>query len=65
MSSRPIIDLFPFVSDGDAERVVSFHNRAYKELSPRKRDATVEEFRARNDTPTWEMHTFGVESGYE
>lgn len=61
MSTQPVFDLYPFVSDDDAVRVVAFHNRAYRELAPRKQDATVEEFRARNDTPTWEMHTFGIE----
>lgn len=61
MSPQPIVDLFPFESDLDADRVVAFHNRAFSELSPRKHGATVEEFRARNNSPTWEMHTFGIE----
>jgi mycothiol synthase len=60
MPTHPTIDLFPFTSDADADLVVPFHNRALREMSPRRASLTTEGFRARFAQPQMERHIFGL-----
>jgi len=57
------IDLFPFTSDADADLVVPFHNRALREMHPRRAFLTTEEFRVRFAQPQMERHFFGLMDG--
>lgn len=63
MPIQPSIDLFPFVSDNDAEIVVPFHNRALGEMHPRRASLSIPEFRIRFAQPQMERHFFGLMDG--
>ncbi len=60
MPTHPITDLLPFTSDADADVVVPFHNRALREMHPRRPFLTTEEFRVRFAEAQMERQFFGL-----
>jgi len=60
MPTHPIIDLFPFTSDADADLVVPFHNRALREMHPRRPFLTTKEFRVRFGESQMDRQFFGL-----
>jgi len=53
-------DLSPLTSDSDGDIVVPFHNRAMREMHPRRAVITLDEFRVRYDTPQVRNRFFGI-----
>jgi GNAT superfamily N-acetyltransferase len=58
MSDYELVEVFPFSSDDGAEELVAFHNEIGREKIWYRSDATVADYRAKNDEPGIVMRHF-------